>query len=322
MIKIVYPDADESVAHILSGGRLAKLEALGEFKIYYGSRPDDKTFINRIADANAVISGWGLSNAVLAAVTKVEVISFTGVGVSTYIDIAEATRQGITVTHTLSSAESVAEHTMGLMLDAARHISRLDRDIRRGQWHTQLAGMDLRGKTLGLVGFGRIAQAVVPLAKAFGMKVVSWTRNPGRERGDQHGVEFIELNELLGRCDVVSLHLSSTAETERLLDAQRLQSFKPGALLINTARGQIVDEAALAAVLKSRHIAAAGLDVFADEPMSPDSPLIELDNVIMTPHVAYNTPEALAGIYDTAIDNIVAFYSGKPENVAIASLYS
>ena len=320
MVKIVYPDADDSVSQLFTGVRLAKLEALGEFKIYCGRRPDDKTFINRIADADAVISGWGLSNAVLAAVTKVEVISFTGMGVSTYIDIAEATRQGITVTHTRSSAESVAEHTMGLMLDAARHISRLDRDIRRGQWHTELAGMDLRGKTLGLVGFGRIAQAVVPLAKAFGMKVVSWTLNPSRERGDQHGVEFIELNELLGRCDVVSLHLSSTAETERLLDAQRLQSFKPGALLINTARGQIVDEAALAAVLKSGHIAAAGLDVFADEPISSDSPLIELENVIMTPHVAYNTPEALAAIYDTAIDNIVAFYSGIPENVAIAAV--
>lgn len=314
--KIVYPDAEESLAQLFTGERLGKLEALGEFRIYYGSRPDDKTFVDRIANANAVISGWGLSNAVLVALPDVEIISFTGMGVSTYIDIAEAARRGITVTHTRSAAESVAEHCMGLMLDAARHISRLDRDIRRGQWNTELAGMDLRGKTLGLVGFGRIAQAVVPLAKAFGMKVVSWTRNPDRERADAYDVEFIELDQLLGNSDVVSLHLSSTAETENLLNAQRLQMLKPGAVLINTARAQIVDEAALVELLKSGHIAAAGIDVFEQEPINPDNPLVELENVVLTPHVAYNTPEALEAIYDTAIDNLVAFYAGKPENVA------
>lgn len=316
VLKIVYPDAEDSLSHLFSGNRLAKLEALGEFKIYYGNRPDDKTFIDRIADANAVISGWGLSNTVLAALPKVEIISFTGMGVSTFIDIAEATRKNITVTHTRSAAESVAEHTMGLMLDAARHISRLDRDIRRGQWNTNLAGLDLRSKTLGLVGFGRIAQAVVPLAKAFGMKVVCWTRNPSREREDQHNIEFIDLEKLLASSDVVSLHLLSTPETEGLLNAERLQLLKPGALLINTARSQILDEAVLAELLKSGHIAAAGIDVFDDEPISPNNPLIELENVIMTPHVAYNTPEALAAMYDTAIDNLVAFYSGNPENVA------
>ena len=316
VLKIVYPDAEESVSHLFTGTRLAKLEALGEFKIYYGSQPDDKTFIDRIADANAVISGWGLSNVVLAALPKVEIISFAGMGVSTFIDITETTRKNITVTHTQSSAESVAEHTMGLMLDAARHISRLDRDIRRGQWNTDLVGLDLRGKTLGLVGFGRIAQAVVPLAKAFGMKVISWTQNPSREREDQHNIEFVDLEKLLGTSDVVSLHLLSTPETHGLLNSDRMKLLKPGALLINTARSQILDEAMLAELLKSGQIGAAGIDVFDDEPISPNNPLIEIENVIMTPHVAYNTPEALAAMYDTVIDNLVAFYSGNPENVA------
>jgi len=317
--KIVYPDAEESLSSLFTGVRLTKLEELGEFQIYYGSRPDDETFIDRLGDASAVISGWGLSNAVLAALPNLEIISFTGLGASTFIDLAETTRRNITVTHVLSSAETIAEHTMGLMLDTARHISRLDRDIRRGQWNMELANMDLRGKTLGLIGFGRIAQAVVPLAQAFGMNVVCWTRNPSRERAERFGIEFIDLDHLLTNSDVVSLHLLSTPDTEGLLDADRLQLIKPGALLINTARSQILDEGALVEFLKSGHIRAAGVDVFDEEPIPPNHPFTELDNVVMTPHVAYNSPEALAAMYDTAIDNLVAYYSGNPQNVATVS---
>ncbi len=317
--KIVYPDADEKSAKLITGARLAKLESLGEFKIYCDEEPDDAAFIERLADADAAISGWGLSNAVLSALPKLEVISFTGLGVSTFIDIAEASRRNITVTHTLSSAGTIAEHTMALMLDAARHVSRLDRDLRKGFWNTDLYAMDLRGKTLGLVGFGRIAAALVPLAQAFGMKVICWTRNPTRERAEAHGIEFIELEQLLKTSDVISLHLLSTAETDSLLDADRLASIKRGAVLINTARASLLDEAVLADLLRSGHLKAAGIDVFDDEPISPDHPFLELDNVVMTPHVAYNTPEALAEMYDMAIDNLVAFYAGKPQNVAAVS---
>ena len=314
--KIVYPDAEESLSPLFAGNRLAKLEALGEFKIYYGSRPDDEKFIDRIGDANAVISGWGMSNAVLSALPNVEIISFAGFGVSTFIDLAEAARRNITVTHTLSAAETVAEHTIGLMLTTARHISRQDRDIRLGQWNEELESMDLRGKTLGLVGFGRIAQAVVPLALAFGMKIVCWTRNPSCERADRFGIEFVGLDYLLTNSDIVSLHLSSTPETEGLLDAERLRFLKPGALLINTARSQLLDETVLVELLRSGQIRAAGVDVFDEEPISPDHPFLELDNIVMTPHVGYNSPEALAAMYDTVIDNLVTYYAGNPKNVA------
>jgi phosphoglycerate dehydrogenase-like enzyme len=314
--KIVFPDAEESLAPMFKGPRLSKLEELGEFIIYYGNQPDDETFIHRIADANAVISGWGLSNTVLAALPNLEIISFTGLGVSTFIDLAETTRRNITVTHTLSTSETIAEHTMGLMLDAARHISRLDRDIRKGFWNTELVGLDLRGKTLGLVGFGRIAQAVVPLAQAFGMKVISWTRNPDKQRAAQCNIKFMELDHLLASSDVVSLHLSLTPETERLINADRLRLLKPGALIVNTARSKIIDGRAFIESLRSGHIGAAGIDVFDDEPIYSNHPLIEFDNVVMTPHVAYNTPEALEEMFDTAIQNLVAFYSGRPQNVA------
>lgn len=314
--KIVYPDAEESIAPLLTGERLNKLKSLGEFEVYYGEQPDDQTVIERLADAQAVISGWGMSNTVIAALPRLEVISFTGLGASTYIDIAEAGRRNITVTHTLSAAETIAEHTLALMLDAARHISRLDRDIRQGHWNMDVVALDLRGKTLGLVGFGRIAQAVVPLAKAFGMNVIAWTRNPSRERADQHGIEFTELDELLSSSDIVSLHLMSTPETNGLIHADRLRALKPGTLLINTARSKILDEGVMAELLKSGHIAAAGVDVYDEEPIPSDHAFLTLDNIVMTPHIAYNTPEALEAMYDTAIDNLVAYYSGEPQNIA------
>lgn len=313
--KIVYPDAEESIAPLLAGERLDKLKGLGEFEVFYGESPDDQTVIERLAGAQAIISGWGMSNTVIAALPQLEVISFAGLGASTYIDLAETSRRNITVTHTISAAETIAEHTLALMLDAARHISRLDRDIRRGHWHMDVVGLDLRGKTLGLVGFGRIAQAVVPLAKAFGMKVIAWTRNPRHEQAAQHGIEFTELDELLSTSDIVSLHLMSTPETNGLIHADRLHALKPGALLINTARSKLLDEGVMVELLKSGHIAAAGVDVFDEEPIPSDHAFLTLDNIVMTPHVAYNTPEALEAMYDTAIDNLVAFYSGQPQNV-------
>lgn len=314
--KIVYPDADADSVEILSGERLAKLQSLGEFIIYPNAPADDETFIARLAGANAAISGWGLSNRVLAALPDLEVISFTGLGVSTFIDIAEARRRNITVTHTLSAASTIAEHCLGLMLDAARNISHLDREIRKGIWNTSTLGMDLRNTTLGLVGFGRIAEALVPMAQALGMKVIAWTRNPDPQRAREHGIEFTGLDRLLASSDVVSLHLSSTPQTHGLLNAQRLQAIKPGALLINTARSQLLDEAALIDLLRSGHIRAAGIDVFDSEPIAPDHPFIGMDNVIMTPHIAYNTPGALIEMYDTAVDNLVAFYRGNPQNIA------
>jgi D-3-phosphoglycerate dehydrogenase len=314
--KIVYPDADEVSAEILSGARLAKLQSLGEFVIYCDERHDDDTLIERLEGANAAISGWGIGNRALAALPELEVISFTGLGASTFIDIAEASRRNITVTHTLSAATTIAEHTLALMLDSARNINLLDRDIRRGSWNTTALAMDLRSKTLGLVGFGRIAEALTPMARALGMKVIVWTRNPDPQRARQHGVEFTDLDELLATSDVLSLHLLSTPQTDGLLNAERLRSIKPGALFINTARSSLVDQAVLAELLQSGHIRAAGIDVFDDEPIAPDHPFIELDNVVMTPHVAYNTPEALCEMYDTAIDNLVAFYAGESNNVA------
>ena len=204
---------------------------------------------------------------------------------------------------------------MALMLYAARHVTRLDRELRAGSWNQSLPGMDLRGKTLGMVGFGRIARETVPLAKAFGMRILAWTRAPNPERAARHGVEFAGLDEVLAAADVVAVLLPLTAETNGLLDGARLRRTKPGVILVNTARGQILDETALIELLRSGHIRAAGLDVYAEEPLPAGHPLIGLENVVLTPHCGYNTPEATEIMLDTVIANLEAFYAGAPTNV-------
>ena len=281
---------------------------------YTNEQPDTESFVERIADAKGMISAWGLGNDVLALLPDLEVISFIGLGASKFIDISEAARRGIAVTHTLSAAETIAEHTMGLMLAATRQIVRRDREIRNGMWN-DLPIFDLKGKTLGLVGFGRIAQATMPLAKAFGMKVIAWTRNPNAEMASHYGIEFVSLDDLLAESDVVSLHLLLNAETEGLLSAERLRSMKPGVVIVNTARAELLDEVPLIELLSSGHIGAVGTDVFNQEPIPQDHPFMKLDNVVMTPHNAYNTLEATATMCDIAIDNLVAFFAGKPQNV-------
>jgi D-3-phosphoglycerate dehydrogenase len=313
---IVYPDAEENLASVFSGERLARLESLGKFSIYYGGRPSTEEFIHRIGNANAVLSGWGFNNQVLGALSSVEIVSFVGLGVSTFIDLEKAAKQGITVTHTLSAAETIAEHTMALMLAAARNLVRLDRETRAGGWNTGLQGFDLRGKTLGLVGFGPVAQATLPLAQAFGMHVIVWTRNPDTERAARYGIKFHSLDDLLAESDLISFHLPVTPDTEGMITAERLGKTKPGVVIVNTARAQILDEGALVELLESGHVAAAGIDVFNQEPLARGHPFTRLENVVLTPHVAYNTPEASVAIIDMAIDNLEAFFNGKPVNVA------
>ncbi|MDH3234912.1 MAG: 3-phosphoglycerate dehydrogenase [Alphaproteobacteria bacterium] len=304
---------------LLMGERRARLEALGRFTAYYGGPLEPGEIAERIGDAAGIILNWYLPNEVLQATKNLEIVSFIGLGASNFIDIDEAARQGITVTHTISAAETVAEHTMALILAAARNIARLDRGIREGTWNTDLAGHDLRGKTLGLIGFGRIAQRTAPLAKAFGMRVIAWTRNPSAQRAARHDIEFADLDTVVGTSDVLSLHLLLTRETEGLINAEQLGRTKPGVIFVNTARQEILDEAALIELLSSGHIRAAGFDVFNREPLPRDHPFLTMENVVLTPHTAYITPGAVATMLDMAIGNLEAFFAGSPTNVAAPS---
>jgi D-3-phosphoglycerate dehydrogenase len=204
------------------------------------------------------------------------------------------------------------------MFAVARDIPRLDRTLRTEGWNQLAPGFELRGKRLGLIGLGGIGSRVAELAGALGMEVLAWTRNPSPERARRAGVTFAPLETVLGESDVISLHLLLTPETENLLGAAELDHMKPGAVFINTARAELVDEPALIARLRAGRIAAAGIDVYLEEPLPSGHPLLGLDNVVVTPHVGFNTPEATIAMVDFGIDNLVQYFAGDPINVIIA----
>jgi D-3-phosphoglycerate dehydrogenase len=225
-------------------------------------------------------------------------IVFLGTGASSYMDVAALTALGITV-HTIKGYGdiAVAEHTVALMFACARSLARMDRAVRAGTW-APLEGMQLAGKTLGLIGLGGIGREVARIAGGIGMQVIAWNRTPRPDAG----VTPVGLDELLARADVISLHLALNDETRGLIDRARLACLKPGAILVNTARGALVDEAALIDALGSGRIRHAGLDVFDAEPLHPDHPFARMDNVTVTAHAAFRTLEASMTLMRRAID--------------------
>jgi D-3-phosphoglycerate dehydrogenase len=225
-------------------------------------------------------------------------VVFLGTGASSYMDVAALERLGITV-HTIKGYgdTAVAEHAIALMFACCREVARMDRAVRAGIWDP-LESMQLKGKTLGVIGLGGIGAEVARIARGIGMEVIGWNRSPR----PQAEVPLTGLDELLERSDVISLHLSLTEETRGLLDAARLAKVKPGAILVNTARGALVEEAALIEALGSGRIRHAGLDVFHAEPLRPDHPLARLENVTLTAHAGFRTLEASETLMRRAID--------------------
>lgn len=317
--RIVYPDANAHVSDLMTGARLEKIQQAGEFTAHMGRPQSHEQFIERIGDANALMLGWDLPVEVMKAARELELIAFVGIGAGNFVDIEAAVEQGITVCNTPGYADNtVAEHALAMMLATARHLRLLDRDLRKGRWNQSLLGLELRGKKLGLIGFGGIAARFAELALGIGMSVRAWTRNPDAQRARQHGIAFDDLETILRDSDVLSLHVALTPETEGLLDHRALALTKPGVLIINTARGEIIDETALLEALRSGSVAGAGIDVYHQEPLPLDHPLVGLDNVLLTPHVAFNTPEATLALLDISIDNIVHYFRGEPTNVIAA----
>jgi D-3-phosphoglycerate dehydrogenase len=223
-------------------------------------------------------------------------IVFLGTGAASYMNVHELKSRGVSV-HTIKGYgdTAVAEHAIALMFAAAREIARMDREVRAGTWTPQ-EGMQLFGKTLGVIGLGGIGSEVARIGRGVGMHVIGWNRTR------RAGVPLTELDALLARADVVSINLVLNDETRGFLDEERIARMKPGAILINTARGALVDEAALIDALNSGHIRHAGLDVFAAEPLKPDHPLAKLPNVTLTAHAAFRTLEASMTLLRQAID--------------------
>jgi len=223
-------------------------------------------------------------------------VVFLGTGASSYMNVDELALRGIRV-HTIKGYgdTAVAEHAIALMLASCRDIARMDREIRSGSWSTR-EGLQVSGKTLGIIGLGGIGREVRRIGRGLGMQVIAWNRTR------QPGEVLVPLDELLMNSDVISLHLALNNDTRGFLGPAQVASMKPGVVLINTARGALVDEAALIAALRSGRIRHAGLDVFNVEPLQPDHPLVLLDNVTVTSHAGFRTLEASMTLLRRAID--------------------
>ena len=241
----------------------------------------------------------------LAQCRALKHVVFLGTGASSYMDVAALNGLGIEV-HTIKGYgdTAVAEHAMALIFACARELARMDRGVRAGIWEP-LESMQLNGKTLGLIGVGGIGREVARIASGIGMRVIAWNRSP------RAGLPLAGLDELLAEADVVTLHLALNDETRGFISAERIAQMKPGVILINTARGALVDEAALVRALASGHVRHAGLDVFHAEPLRPDHPLARMENVTLTAHAAFRTLEASETLMRRAID-IVRAIAARP----------
>ncbi len=265
------------------------------FEIIYEEYPDEERLVELIRDVDAIIvrSKPKVTRRVIENAPKLKVIGRAGVGLDN-IDLEAAKERGIKIVNSpAASSRSVAELAVGLMLTVARKIAFADRKMREGIWaKKQCMGIELEGKTIGIIGFGRIGYQVAKIAKALGMNVLLYDPYPNEERAKEVGGKFVSLEELLKESDVVTLHVPLTESTYHLINEERLKLMKPTAILINAARGAVVDTEALVKALKEGWIAGAGLDVYEEEPLPEDHPLTKLDNVVLTPHIGASTVEA------------------------------
>ena len=312
MKKIVIPD---DFPPMISGSKyLEMLKPYGEVVVYSTRAESEEELITRLENAWALINVRAytqFTRSLMESLPELEIISILGTGTDN-VDLEAATGHGIVVTNTpAASTVSVAEHAFALLIDCARFVALGDRKIRQGEWYHS-TGFELEGKTLGLVGLGLIAQHAAKIGRGFGMNVVSWSRTKDEERARRCGVKLVEFDELLRISDFISLHLRLTEETKGIISEREFGLMKSNAILVNTARGAIVDEYALVQALREKKITAAGLDVFDQEPLPSDHPLLELDNVVLTPHLGWVTHEASERLEKMPVDNIINYREGKP----------
>ncbi len=244
---------------------------------------------------------------------KAKVISRNGIGLDN-IDVDTATGMGCAVCNAPAmNHHSVADFTLGLILNLARGIHTFSREMSRGRWDAKIF-RGVSGAILGIVGLGRIGKEVALRAQAFHMKVIACDPAPDQAFGEKHGIRFVDFDELLAASDIISMHTPLNSQSESMIDASAISKMKDGVFLINTCRGRVIDEEALAAALDSGKVAGAGLDVFAQEPPG-NSPLLRYDNLIASPHIAGNDAPAIQALAQCAVDNLLAIGRGEwPEN--------
>jgi D-3-phosphoglycerate dehydrogenase len=287
-------------------------------KIYNNKAKTREELIARIKASEAIINIRAythLDREVLTCCPKLKLVSIWGTGTDN-IDLEAARELGITITNTPgANALSVAEHTIALLLSLVRQIPYLDHEIRQGNW-PRGEMVQLNNKVLGLLGLGAIGKNVARMAKGLGMDVIAWTFNPSPERAKQSGVRFVSKEELLKNADVISLHLRLQEETREFLKKEDFDLMKPTAFLVNTARGGLVETDSLYNALQSKKIAGAALDVFDQEPLPAGDILATLPNVVMTPHNAGMTPDAIINGLMMAVENVESFFAGREIDAA------
>jgi phosphoglycerate dehydrogenase-like enzyme len=315
---IVIPDDYPPMYVTVDHEDLRRLAPYGAVRLFPTRASDRAELFERIRTADVLINVRAytvLDTEAFDQAPSLKMISILGTGTDN-VDLPAARSRGIIVTNTPGvGAPSVAELTLGLMLAVTRAIPLSDRRLRQGTWQ-HVEGPELAGKTLGLLGLGAIGGYVARLGHGLGMRVIGWSFAHDLDRAARLGVELMERDEVLRRADVLSLHLRNTPAVRGLIGQRELAMMKPTAYLINTARGALVDEAALATALASGQIAGAGLDVYQQEPLALDqNPFKDLPNVVLTPHLGAVTREANTRSRAMPIDNIIAWAEGRSEHV-------
>jgi len=291
---------------------IERLRQRAAVQIHTEKFASDEALISTLQGSQAIIpirERTKFPRRLLQALPDLEIIAQTG-NHAYHIDIDAATEAGILVAMAPGGA-GVTELTIGLMIAVMRRIPQSDRAMRQGNWPLVL-GQVLKGKTLGILGMGKVGTEVARLAQAFGMKVIAWGPTLTQERAAKAGATYMSLEEVLKAADVVSVHLKLSDQSKGLLNETRLRLMKKSAYLVNTARGAIVDEGALVKLLQENGIAGAALDVFSEEPLPPNHPLLQLDNAVLTPHLGWPTDAGFEGFAEHAVENILSYMDGKP----------
>ena len=303
---------DDYQGAVLSLPCWARLAGRAAIDVYRDTLPNEETLVRRLRPHQIIVpirERTPFPASLLEQLPSLELLSLTGRN-SGHVDVAAATSRGILVTETEGSGASAVELTMGLIFGVVRRIPQEDRAMRQGAWQTGI-GTELAGKTLGVVGLGRIGTRMAAFGRFLGMHVLAWSHNLTEERAAAAGASRASLDDLFRESDVVTVHLRLSERTRGVITAQQLSLMKPTSYFVNTARAGLVDEAALIAALRERHLAGAALDVYQVEPLPPEHPLLSLDNLVLSPHMGHVTHEAYQLFFRQAVENIESYLDGR-----------
>ena len=310
---------DDYMRVVADAADWASLQAVGSIDFYHDHLIDEDQLVARLSAYDVIVAErerTPFPASLFARLPRLKLLVATGID-NWVIDFAAAARHGVVISCTGSVMAAMPELAWGLILSLSRRITWDHIQIRAGGWQTQ-PGRPLQGATLGILGLGVAGKRMLDISRAFGMKTVAWSQNLSAEAAQAAGTQRVEFDELLRSADVITIQLVLSERTRGLIGAREFGLMKRDALLVNTSRGPIIDEAALIDALKTRRIGGAGLDVYAREPLPRDHPLRSLDNVVLTPHTGYITEQQVRVFYGQAVENIIAFARGTPMRVMTA----